>query len=42
MPAIIEVNRNVRLSYFTKNPKKFINVKELVDICRASAENTDR
>lgn len=35
MPAIIEINRNIRLSYFTKNKSKFINVDELVQCCQA-------
>lgn len=32
MPAVIEVSRNVRLSYFTKNRGKFMNVDELISL----------
>lgn len=36
MPAIIEHNKNVRLSYFTQNKSKYINLDKLVDCCNAS------
>ena len=33
MPSIIDISRNVRLSYFTKNPKKFMNLDMLKNCC---------
>lgn len=36
MPSIIDVTRNARLSYFTRNKSKFMNIDKLIDCCRAS------
>lgn len=40
MPSIIDISRNIRMSYFTKNPKKYMNVDMLVQCC-AAAKSTD-
>lgn len=36
MPSIIDITRNVRLSYFTKNKSKYINIDKLINACVAS------
>lgn len=36
MPSIIDISRNVRLSYFTKNKKKYMNIDKLIDACVAT------
>lgn len=36
MPSLIEVARNVRLSFFTKDPKKYMNVDELVSLATSN------
>lgn len=39
MPSIIDVTRNARLSYFTRNKSKFMNIDKLIDCCNASRIN---
>lgn len=36
MPSIIDIARNIRLSYFTKNKKKYMNIDKLIDACIAT------
>ena len=38
-PAIIEVKSGVRLSFFTRNPSKYMNIRELIDICNLEYES---
>ncbi len=38
MPSIIDITRNARLSYFTRNKTKFINIDKLIQCCVASKE----
>ena len=38
MPSIIDITRNARLSYFTRNKSKFINIDKLIQCCVASKE----
>lgn len=38
MPSIIDITRNARLSYFTRNKSKFMNIDKLIQCCIASKE----
>jgi len=38
MPSIIDITRNARLSYFTRNKSKFMNIDKLIQCCVASKE----
>lgn len=35
MPAILDKTRNVRLASFTQNPKKYMNLADLVACCKS-------
>lgn len=39
MPNVIDITKNVRLSYFTKQSDKYINIDKLIDCCSV-AQNT--
>ncbi len=39
MPSIIDITRNARLSYFTRNKSKFMNIDKLIECCIASKES---
>ena len=41
MPGIIDITRNARLSYFTSNKSKFINVDKLIDCCMATSRDNN-
>lgn len=41
MPCIIDTKTNVRLSFFTKNKKKYMNVDRLIDYCNAEYSQND-
>lgn len=41
MPSIIDVSRNVRLSYFTRNKKKFMNIDRLIECCMWAKDYLD-
>jgi hypothetical protein len=39
MPALVEVKNGIRLSYFTKNPKKYMDVERLSDVCKTDYDS---
>lgn len=41
MPCLIDVTKNVRLSYFTKNPSKYINLDKLTQCCATANQNRE-
>ena len=38
-PCIIETNKNIRLSFFTKDRSRFMNVDKLIECCMATTNN---
>ena len=41
-PAIIETKRGIRLSFFTKDAKKYLNVDKLIDVCKVQYEDSEQ
>jgi len=39
LPCIIETNKNIRLSFFTKDRSRFMNVDKLIECCMATSNN---